>query len=670
MKKIDPNKIKKIEIINEQSILDKANKAIEKNKDILINRLESSKKIKTSHIQNNNELNALRENSMKLLEKYELVKDKLIFGRIDLLDGQCYHIGKIGVKDIDHKNLVLDWRAPVAGKYYQSTPKENLGLSRKRSIKIENNNVTSISDELYDDKLKDCSVMSSNNLLIDSILSSKGEKMQSVVNTIQVEQDKIIRDTVNKAIVVSGAPGTGKTVVALHRAAYLLYTERDILSKKGVLIVGPSKDFNNYISDVLPSLGEGYARVATFSELYGVDNLEVYEDDRLIFIKSKSKMSDFLKKGVINEIKLPNEDLVIDFIDIKVRMSKDYVKKVLTNTAKNMENYNEGRVTALSEIINKVIENMILLRGEDPNDEYIKIECYNEIRESKNAKRVLNLLWMPRTPEEMMVRFLGNTEKVITASEGILSKEELSIILKNIKNWNELKLSIYDVPLLDELYFLLGQIPYNISNSYSMEDDDNYEILDNEHWYNKEWKYGHVIVDEAQNVSEMEWRMILRRMSNKSITISGDDQQKITPACTIKLSDMESIITNIKYYELNINYRTPAEIINWAEGELCKKNIKRKKEIVSVRSEAGSLVFLNNYEELGEIKNFDGSIAIISNSKNYSNNFESITALESQGREFDYVILDYRSLKYESINTLYVASTRANKKLFVVGYVG
>jgi len=655
------------EIAKEQDVLDLANGILKTTKNEIIDRLESSKNIKTTHIQSNNEINAIRDNSIKLFEKLESIDDKLIFGRIDLIDGQSYHIGKIGIKDKNQNNIVLDWRAKVSGKYYQSRPTDCMGVSRKRSIKVDKNKVISISDELFDTTYQESSIRSRDNALLDNILSNKKDKMSSVVNSLQHEQDTIIRDTFDGAVVISGAPGTGKTVVALHRAAYLLYNKREYLSKKGVLIIGPSKGFNNYISDVLPSLGEGYARIATLSELYDHEITSEYEDDRLVNLKSNDAMAKLLKNIVINEIVIPKSDLIIDFLDTKILLPKEVVKRVLRRNINTMSSYNEGRVEALLELINIVADLLIEKRGEDIEDKLIKLETLSEIRESKNARRILNSLWMPRKPVEVVSKFLGDYEKLCKAGEELYTKDELSVLGRNIENWKNLNLSRHDIPILDELKEILGDLPYNLASSYSLIADnysDEYEINIDELYSNNGWRYGHIIVDEAQNISQMEWRMLLRRVSNNSFTICGDDNQKITATSTIKLSNLNKYFTKMKEYKLLINYRTPVEILDYAEGELMKAGIERINKIKSIRSEPDCVKFIN---ENSVLENNQGLIAVITNDpEKYKDKYLCLSPLESQGREFDTVILDYNSIKNDGVNSIYVAASRANKRLYII----
>jgi DNA helicase IV len=667
MKKNRDNEILNNELIEEQGVLDHANTILNSTKKEIVDRLDSSKNIRTTHIQSNDEINAIRDNSIKLYEKLDNIDDKLIFGRIDLSDGQSYHIGKIGVKDKNQNNIVLDWRAKVSGKYYQSRPTDCMGVSRKRSIRVENNKVISISDELFDSFYKESSVLSRDNILLDNILSNKKDKMSSVVNSLQIEQDTIIRDIFDGALIISGAPGTGKTVVALHRAAYLLYTKREYLSKKGVLIIGPSKGFNNYISDVLPSLGEGYARIATISELYDHEIVADYEDERLITIKSKEEIAILLKNIVVNEIIIPNNDLVIDFIDTKITLSKDIVKRIIRRNINTMSNYNEGRVETLLELMNIIADLLIEIRGEDPEDKSIKLETISEIRASKNARRSLNSLWMPKKPIEIVMKSLGDYEKLCIAGEGLFTKSELVALGRNVDNWSNLKLSRFDIPILDEIKEILGDLPYNYATSYSYNDVDNsyeYEINNDELYSNNGWRYGHIIVDEAQNISQMEWRMLLRRVSNNSFTICGDDNQKITTASTMKLSNLNKYFTKMKEYKLLINYRTPEEILSYAESELEKAGIVRTDLIKSIRSEPESLKYIKNDLLLD---NNLGSLVVITNDPDkYKDKYYCLTPIESQGREFDTVILDYNSVKNDGVNAIYVAASRANKRLYIL----
>ena len=662
------------ELSFEQSHLDTANNCVKSSKKQLFERLEQGSNKFISHNQNRVEQNAITENSIKMYNKYDGVNDKLIFGRLDLDDGSIYHIGKIGVSDNEQRKIVLDWRAPLSGKYYQSRPTDTQGVSRKRSIKINNNKVLRISDELFNGKLSSTSIPTKDSTLFENITSLRDKRMQSVVSSLQYDQDEIIRSEDKGAVIITGAPGTGKSVVALHRAAYLLYKKREIMSRKGVLILGPNNQFTEYISEVLPSLGENQTVVATTLDLYDPDiKIAKTEPEYLIKIKSSKKMAEIIEKAIWEEIKIPNQYISINFIDIIVKIRSEVVKKIVKSAKIQSDTYNEGRVMAMLGLMDVVADEMLSMRGFEANDKFSKYEMLTEIRESKIARRVLNSIWMPRTPSYIISKVLADKERLATYCEGIFDDSEVSNLCKASEDWKLECWSSYDIPLLDEIYSILGEISIQTVDSYSSfdESDKDFEVNYNT-ITNRNWRYGHVIVDEAQDITEMEWRMILRRVSNSSITIVGDQFQKINPGCCVYLEDLKSFFTQYTYYNLNINYRTPKSVLDYAEAELRSFGLARSSEVISIRDEERSIIVLS-LDDLGNyLKNNSllGSTAVITADGDYIDvlkEFEHMSPEYSRGREFDNVFLSHKDiLSNKGINSLYISSTRANKLLIVI----
>ena len=662
------------EINAEQAHLDTANSCISEIKKLLVERLEGNSNKFISHNQNRVEHNAITENSINMLNKYDGVVDKLIFGRLDLDDGSVYHIGKIGVADSQQRKIVLDWRAPVSGKYYQSRPTDTQGVSRKRSIKINNNRVLRISDELFNSKMSSTSIPTKDSTLFENITSYRDKKMQSVVSSLQFEQDEIIRSEDKGAVIITGAPGTGKSVVALHRAAYLLYKKKDIMSRKGVLILGPNKEFTEYISDVLPSLGENQTVVATTLDLYDSDITISKEDpEYLIKIKSSKKMAEVIDRAIWGQIKIPNGSISLNFIDIAIIIKSDVIKKIVKNAKIQSDTYNEGRVIAMLALMDVIADEMLKMRGFEANDIYSKNEMLTEIRESSIARRNLNSIWMPKTPSYILSKVLSKSEDLARYSEGIFSQMEISNLSKACVYWASESWSSNDIPILDEIYSKLGEIAINTVDSYSSfeSDERDFEINDST-IKNRSWRYGHVIVDEAQDITEMEWRMILRRVSNDSITVVGDQFQKINPGSCVNLENLKYQFNRYTEYNLNVNYRTPKSVLDYAEGELQRFGLKRGSEVISIRDEKQSIIMvtMDTLKRYLDSNSHLGSTAVITADGNLIEElreFEHMSPEYSRGREFDNVFIYYHDiLTKKGINALYIGSTRANKKLIVI----
>ncbi len=520
----------------------------------------------------------------------------LCFGRTDDENQVTLYIGRIGLRDDDYELKLIDWRAPAARPFYAATPGSPAGLIRRRHIYTRNRHVTGVDDEVFDlDQLTDTDRrgLSGEAALIAAVSSARTGRMSDVVATIQREQDRVIRSDLAGVLVVQGGPGTGKTVAALHRAAYLLYTHRRALERRGILVVGPNATFLRYISQVLPSLGETDVVLRTLGELFpGVQATDTA--DPAAVVKGDERMAEVLRKAVRNRQRIPKTDLAVDADGVPVPLPRNAILRARDRARALRKPHNVARKLFVTELLTELARNEARLLDRPLEDEDLP-DARARLWDEPGVRAALDALWPELTPQQVLAGLLSE-EGALHAAASCFSYPERSVLLRRDRPsaW-----TVADVPLLDEAAELLGaddsaqraarraaQRERRLEAKYAREvltitGIDELGMVDAETlaaWNrdsgpvlstadraaaDRSWAYGHVIVDEAQELSAMAWRMVLRRNPARSLTVVGDVAQTGSPAGARSWQEMLDPLLRGRWREerLTVNYRTPAEIM-------------------------------------------------------------------------------------------------------------
>ncbi|MDQ0370341.1 HelD family protein [Catenuloplanes indicus] len=569
------------------------------------------------------------------------VENGLCFGRLDFAgEAERRYIGRIGVFDDrgDYEPLLVDWRAPAARPFYLATAAAPLGVVRRRHIRTAGRTVAALDDEVLD--LDDAGAgahdLTGEATLLAALDARRTGRMRDIVETIQAEQDRIIRADLSGTLVVQGGPGTGKTAVALHRAAYLLYTYRQQLSKQVVLILGPNPTFLGYIGQVLPSLAETGVLLRTLGGMFPGVNARRAEPDEVAEIKGRAVMADVIAAAVADRQRVPDEPIEINIEGetqlllqpATVRAARDQVRRTgkLHNLAR--PDFDTEIIHALSlQLAEKIGTDPYAndaLGGEDaPGDPIIFDEAdlaqiRRELRREPEVLAVLDWLWPVLTPQQIVAGLYASLTRMTAAASGLLTLAEQEALLREPKGG----FSPADVPLLDEAAELLGeeentrrervaelerlfQLEYAQgaidialgSRSVDLEDEDDPELLmgtdllDASRMAERQqfdaaltaaqraaadrtWAFGHVIVDEAQELSPMAWRLLMRRCPSRSMTVVGDVAQTGDLGGTSSWDDALAPYLERRYRltELTVSYRTPGEIMDLAAPVLARVN--------------------------------------------------------------------------------------------------
>ncbi|MDT0400264.1 HelD family protein [Streptomyces edwardsiae] len=553
-----------------------------------------------------------------LLAALNAVDGSLCFGRIDLTSGGTHHIGRIGLRadDTERTPVLIDWRADVARPFYLATGHTTMGLRRRRHISTEGRRVTALHDEILDlgdDTRTGHEDPTGDAVLLAALNSARTGRMGDIVRTIQADQDRIIRAPHRGVLVVEGGPGTGKTAVALHRAAYLLYEHRELLARRAVLIVGPNPAFLGYIGEVLPSLGETGVLLATVGELYPGVRTTRTDTPEAAAVKGRAAMADVLADAVRDRQALPDPVIAIEH-DREILMLDDG----LVNVARERTRaaglpHNVAREHFEGHILNALTDMVAERIGTDPYDGSNLLDpsditqIRDELADNPEVWSAVDRLWPRITPQRLVADFLA-------APEEYLSDEDAAAVRRPVtRHW-----TVCDVPLLDEAAELLGEddrlareraererrtqiafaqgvldVSY-ASRTFEFEDKEDadpdssevlsaHDIIDAERFAERHeeddhrsaaeraaadrtWAFGHIIVDEAQELSPMAWRLLMRRSPTRAMTLVGDPAQTSEAGGVGAWADILApyVEDRWEHTRLAVNYRTPAEIMDVA----------------------------------------------------------------------------------------------------------
>jgi hypothetical protein len=632
----------------------------------------------------------------------------LCFGRLDFDDGDRFYIGRLGLRSDDHEQLLVDWRARAAEPFYRATSRERYAVTRRRHLHTLNRRVVGVDDDVLDLDAVDETRLTGEAALLASLRRGRTGRMGDIVGTIQADQDRIIRDDPAGILVVEGGPGTGKTVVALHRAAYLLYTYRRRLARRGILVLGPNATFLRYIDQVLPSLGENDVVLATTAALFPGVDARGTESPEAARVKGAAKMAEVLSKAVTD---LRQE--LTGVVEIKVdgtayRLTPRMCARARAEAEADDDDtgaplaHNTARRVFISAVVRE-------LNRDDP-----------ELAVAPAIRGVLDVLWPEAEPRQFLARLYQEPGLLDLADD-----ERAAIARDAPGPWTPA-----DVPLLDELAELLGPVEATELAATRERASDEAEragtlqyaaqlvkqlvadgaivvppletetfvtwiarrnaeteaggMLAERALLDRNWAYGHVIVDEAQELSAMDWRMVVRRCPARSMTVVGDLAQTSTPGGADSWAQVLDPVAAGRWRtaRLTVNYRTPAPVM-----ALAARLLPVSDPPVSVRDSAEN-PWYGRGSDLAELVRREteligaGRVAVIAPPASVARTAATLglaarpdldapvavlTAEQAKGLEFDSVIIvDPDGIEQASPRgraDLYVALTRTTRRL-------
>ena len=668
------------------------------------------------------------------------IDERLAFGRLTLeeVDEPNRYIGRIGLRDDDQVPLLLDWRVPQARAFYQATAATPLGARARRHLTSKGRDIVRIDDEIFDPELLDgdISELQGEAALLASLTAERTGRMSDIVATIQAEQDSIIRSELGGALVVQGGPGTGKTAVALHRAAYLLYSHREKLAGSGVLIVGPSRSFLQYIEAVLPSLGETGVVLASVGQLYpGVDTAIEDEADVAV-LKGSPEMASLLARAVKSRQQVPTESHVLDINGEQLTVEPGLIRNAMQKAWDTRKPHNVARVSFNKAALSALTDRLAAQLRDHGNtiEESDRAWLREDIRTAHDVKVALNTAWLPLSPERLLQDLFARPQWLATLTPD-WSLQKRGMLLRG----RDAPFTVSDVPLLDEAAELLGeasaendfrkrerkaQRKRDLANAEQAIRNMEVEgLVDAETLAagfeaavergstaeqaaaDREWAYGHVVVDEAQELSPMQWRLLMRRNPLKSFTIVGDVAQSSAAAGATSWEHAlrPHVGDKLRLEELSVNYRTPAQITAVAESmaiahglTVTRSRSVRESEwpvnVVRTDDLASAVVSAVESDRVGGAAGSQGTVAVIASESLMPELYPSLeaslgadvgrgaagltrgvavlTPQEAKGLEFDSVVVVEPQLIVDEVvrgaAALYVAMTRPTRRLHLV----
>lgn len=543
------------------------------------------------------------------VRRLDVADDGLCFGRLDSVSGDRSYIGRIGLFDErhDYEPVLLDWRAPASRAFYVATAANPENMRRRRQFHTRGRQVVDYTDEILG---RPGGGERGDAALLAAVNAPRGAGMRDIVATIQAEQDEIIRLDHPGVLVIEGGPGTGKTVVALHRVAYLLYTQRERMERHGVLVVGPNRAFLSHIGRVLPSLGESDVVFMTPGDLVPGRHVTAEDPPDVARLKGSRAILDVLTAAVADRQRLPEEPLPITLKDVTVRIDAATAEWARDEALASRLPHNEARAV-FREIVTYVLTERAIARigrgwlTRDDREawEQLRADLIRELPDDDAFTAALDELWPVLTPDALLASLYTSPERLRAAGANpALSRTDGEA-------W-----TVSDVPLLDELVDLLGRaapddataererragaeyaagvLDIMVGREELMDDEDH--LIAQDLLYaedlaerfverdtrelaeraaaDRDWTYRHVVVDEAQELSEMDWRVLMRRCPGRSFTVVGDLAQRRSAAGATSWDTMLEpyVPGRWTYRSLTVNYRTPAEIMTVAAALLAQ----------------------------------------------------------------------------------------------------
>ncbi|AZM64687.1 AAA family ATPase [Streptomyces sp. WAC 01420] len=608
----------------------------------------------------------------------DLSDTPLFFGRLDYLhspgaeqaegaDGERFYIGRRHVHDADGDPMVIDWRAPVSQPFYRASKKDPMDIGLRRRFGYTGGDLTAYENEHLSDPTE---AATTSKLLQQEIERPRVGPMRDIVATIQPEQDEIVRSGLSGSVCVQGGPGTGKTAVGLHRVAYLLYAHRERLARTGTLVVGPNRSFLHYIEQVLPALGELAVAQATVDDLVAHVEVRGTDDAAAAVVKGDARMAEVLRRALYSHVTMPVEPVVVVRGSRRWRIPAYELEEIVQQLLDRDIRYGAAR-DALPQRIAHAVLVLMERAGEAPDD-----RVQDAVARNAAVKAAVKTVWPAVDPAKLVLRLLSDAEFLAEHAEGLLDEQEQKTILwaKPVRSVKSAKWSAADAVLIDEAADL-------IQRTHSL---------------------GHVVLDEAQDLSPMQYRAVGRRCTTGSATVLGDLAQGTTPWATRSwqealrhLGKQDAVIE-----ELTAGFRVPTDVITYASrllphiapGLTPVASIRENPGFFEIRPSSGpDDVVAACRELLGN----EGSVGLIAADARIPELAEALTAAHltyvapgeettrttrltlvpaslAKGLEYDYVLLDEPTAVVRSepdertgLRRLYVTLTRAVSGLIV-----
>ena len=677
------------------------------------------------------------------VSQLQAVEERLCFGRMDTTDGLRRYIGRVGISDIDRTELLVDWRAPAAEPFYQATAAQPQDVVRRRQISTAARKVTALQDEVLNLEAfetvgvnGDAAVVG-DGALFASLEAARSGRMRDIVATIQADQDRAIRAPLSGVFVIQGGPGTGKTAVALHRAAFLLYANREKISRSGVLVVGPNRVFLRYIEQVLPGLGESEAVLAvTPGDLFPGITADVEDAPAVAALKSDARMVSVLAHAVRLRQRLIERPRVLNVDGVRIKLHPEDVRRARDHARRSGKKHNQARAVFAKDVLNSLVRQLAEARGIELDGDG-REALLAALHESVDVRREINLCWMPVTPYRLLRDLFADAAYRDRAARALRRDERAALQRPRTAPW-----TVSDVALLDEAAELLGvddsslhadrseaieraerraEVEYarSVQDTFGGSDFITAEALAERYAQSdslgsvaeraaadREWSFGHIVVDEAQELSPMMWRLLMRRCPSHSMTVVGDIAQTGALAGVSRWRDVFAPHVGERWNlsELTVNYRTPAQIMQLVSRVMAASpvevNVPESARhgaddpiftAVSAPVERSEALLEAVRQELEAVE--EGTVVVITprgihdavarlvgaglggavsatSAEALDTQVSVLTVAEAKGLEFDSVVLvEPSQIVAESSrghNDLYVAMTRPTKRLHVV----
>ncbi|MFF0006683.1 HelD family protein [Streptomyces tibetensis] len=608
----------------------------------------------------------------------DLSDTPLFFGRLDYLhapgaeaaegaEGERFYIGRRHVHDHDGDPMVIDWRAPVSQPFYRASKKDPMDIALRRRFGYTRGDITAYEDEHLSNPAE---AARTSKLLQQEIERPRVGPMRDIVATIQPEQDEIVRSGLSGTVCVQGGPGTGKTAVGLHRVAYLLYAHRERLARTGTLVIGPNRSFLHYIEQVLPALGELTVQQATVDDLVGRVEIKGTDDARAAVVKGDARLAQVLRRALYAHVTMPTEPVVVVRGSRRWRVPAYELEDIVRELLDRDIRYGAAREALPQRIAHAVLVQMER-SGEAPDD-----RVQDAVARNSAVKAAVKAVWPAVDPAKLVLRLLSDAEFLAAHAEGILDEDERKAILweKPARSVKSAKWSTADAVLIDEATDL-------IQRTHSL---------------------GHVVLDEAQDLSPMQYRAVGRRCTTGSATVLGDLAQGTTPWATrswqealTHLGKQDALVE-----ELTAGFRVPTDVITYASrllphiapGLTPVASIRENPGHFEVRQVSGTKDVV---EACRELLRHEGSTGLIAADARVPELAKALTeaglphlgpgeetttdtrltlvpASLAKGLEYDYVVLDEPRAVVDGepdertgLRRLYVALTRAVSGLTV-----
>ncbi|MEV5154801.1 AAA family ATPase [Streptomyces werraensis] len=472
----------------------------------------------------------------------DLSDTPLFFGRLDYLrapgaeqaegaEGERFYIGRRHVHDADGDPMVIDWRAPVSQPFYRASKKDPMDVGLRRRFGYTGGDLTAYEDEHLSDPAE---AATTSKLLQQEIERPRVGPMRDIVATIQPEQDEIVRSGLSGSVCVQGGPGTGKTAVGLHRVAYLLYAHRERLARTGTLVVGPNRSFLHYIEQVLPALGELTVAQATVGDLVAHVEVRGTDDATAATVKGDARMAEVLRRALYSHVTMPTEPVVVVRGSRRWRVPAYELEEIVRQLLDRDIRYGAARDALPQRIAHAVLVQMERA-GEAPDD-----RVQDTVARNAAVKAAVKAVWPAVDPAKLVLRLLGDAEFLAEHAEGLLDEQEQKAVLwaKPARSVKSAKWSAADTVLIDEAADLIQRTP----------------------------SLGHVVLDEAQDLSPMQYRAVGRRCTTGSATVLGDLAQGTTPWATRSWEEALAHLgkPDAVVEELTAGFRVPTDVITYA----------------------------------------------------------------------------------------------------------